>query len=74
MESRGARHTLILRRVEKEDFANYSCYATNKLGKDRAYLMLRGKIAARNKLRRQFIKPIDFFQAIPIPPCSTARC
>ena len=51
MESRGARHTLILRRVEKEDFANYSCYATNKLGKDRAYLMLRGKTAARNKLR-----------------------
>ena len=43
MESRGARHTLILRRVEKEDFANYSCYATNKLGKDRAYLTLRGE-------------------------------
>jgi len=43
MESRGSRHTLILRRVGREDFANYSCYASNKLGKARAYLTLRGE-------------------------------
>lgn len=43
MESRGSRHTLILRSVEKDDFANYSCYATNTLGKARAYLTLRGR-------------------------------
>ncbi len=43
MESRGSRHTLIIRSVEREDFANYSCYAVNPLGKARAYLTLRGK-------------------------------
>lgn len=43
MESRGSRHTLIVRKVEQQDFANYSCYAVNLLGKARAYLTLRGK-------------------------------
>ena len=39
---RGSRHTLILRSLREEDFANYSCYAANTLGKARAYLTLRG--------------------------------
>ena len=43
MESRGSRHTLILRQMVKEDFANYSCYASNGLGRSRAYVELRGK-------------------------------
>ena len=43
MESRGSRHTLVIRRVEREDFANYSCYASNKLGRGKAYVTLRGK-------------------------------
>ncbi|XP_059095815.1 brother of CDO-like [Tigriopus californicus] len=42
MESRGSRHTLIIRKVEREDLANYSCYANNQLGRDRAYITLRG--------------------------------
>lgn len=42
MESRGSRHTLIIRRMAREDFANYSCYASNTLGKGRAYVTLRG--------------------------------
>ncbi|CAB4059535.1 unnamed protein product [Lepeophtheirus salmonis] len=42
MESRGSRHTLIIRKVEDRDFANYSCYAINTLGKVRGYITLRG--------------------------------
>jgi hypothetical protein len=43
MESRGSRHTLVIRSMKAEDFANYSCYASNKLGRGRAYVTLRGK-------------------------------
>ena len=42
MESRGSKHTLIVRKIEKEDFANYSCYATNTLGRAKAFVYLRG--------------------------------
>ena len=42
MESRGSKHTLIIRKIEKEDFANYSCYATNTLGRGKAFVYLRG--------------------------------
>jgi neuronal growth regulator 1 len=42
MESRGSKHTLIIRKIEKEDFANYSCYATNTLGRAKAFVYLRG--------------------------------
>ena len=49
MESRGSRHTLVIRRVEREDFANYSCYASNKLGRGKAYVTLRGKWELRNR-------------------------
>ena len=44
MESRGSKHTLIVRKIEKEDFANYSCYATNTLGRAKAFVYLRGKL------------------------------
>jgi hypothetical protein len=43
MESRGSRHTLVIRSMKAEDFANYSCYASSKLGRGRAYVTLRGK-------------------------------
>lgn len=52
MEGRGSRHTLIIRRMEKEDFANYSCYASNTLGRDRAYITLRGKSSLRHHFPR----------------------
>ena len=42
MESRGSRYTLVIRRVQSEDYANYSCYASNKLGRGKAYVTLRG--------------------------------
>ena len=45
MESRGSKHTLIVRKIEKEDFANYSCYATNTLGRAKAFVYLRGVLA-----------------------------
>ena len=38
-----AKHTLIIRSVQRQDFANYSCYATNSLGRARAYITLRGE-------------------------------
>ncbi|KAL1457807.1 hypothetical protein WDU94_008000 [Cyamophila willieti] len=43
METRGSRHTLIIRKVVASDFGNYSCEATNPMGKHRAYLELSGK-------------------------------
>jgi hypothetical protein len=45
MESRSTKHTLIVRKVEKEDFANYSCYATNTLGRAKAFVYLRGNLS-----------------------------
>ncbi|XP_068084641.1 protein CEPU-1 [Anabrus simplex] len=43
METRGSRHTLILRKVQASDFGNYSCVADNALGKTRQYVELSGK-------------------------------
>ncbi|XP_026676345.1 small G protein signaling modulator 2 [Diaphorina citri] len=43
METRGSRHTLMIRKVVASDFGNYSCEATNPMGKHRAYLELSGK-------------------------------
>uniref|UniRef100_A0A1A9WIG0 I-set domain-containing protein n=1 Tax=Glossina brevipalpis TaxID=37001 RepID=A0A1A9WIG0_9MUSC len=43
MESRGSRHTLIIRKVHPQDFGNYSCVAENQLGKSRKTLQLSGK-------------------------------
>ncbi|EEB18285.1 limbic system-associated membrane protein precursor, putative [Pediculus humanus corporis] len=42
-ETRGSRHTLIIRKVQASDFGNYSCVADNTLGKMRQYLQLSGK-------------------------------
>ena len=38
----GRRHRLTIPEVGEEDFANYSCEATNSLGKSRAAIQLRG--------------------------------
>lgn len=43
MESRGSRHTLIIRKVHPQDFGNYSCVAENPLGKTRKTVQLTGK-------------------------------
>uniref|UniRef100_A0A1B0D5K0 Uncharacterized protein n=1 Tax=Phlebotomus papatasi TaxID=29031 RepID=A0A1B0D5K0_PHLPP len=42
-EARGARHTLIIRKVHAMDFGNFSCVADNQLGKSRKSIMLTGK-------------------------------
>lgn len=43
LESRGARNTLLIRRVHSQDFGNYSCVADNQLGKTRKTITLTGK-------------------------------
>ncbi|PSN32318.1 hypothetical protein C0J52_27804 [Blattella germanica] len=43
MDSRGSRHTLIIRKVQASDFANYSCVADNQIGKNRQKLELSGR-------------------------------
>ncbi|KAJ9582378.1 hypothetical protein L9F63_003281, partial [Diploptera punctata] len=43
MDSRGSRHTLIIRKVQASDFANYSCVADNQIGKTRQRLELSGR-------------------------------
>ena len=43
MKSTGSRHTLFIGRAEEADLANYSCYATNSLGRSRGYITLRGE-------------------------------
>lgn len=42
MESRGSRHTLVIRKVHSSDFGNYTCVADNQLGKSRKSIMLTG--------------------------------
>lgn len=43
MERRGSRYTLIIRNVQRSDFANYTCTAENSLGKVRRFVALTGK-------------------------------
>ncbi|RZC33434.1 limbic system-associated membrane protein-like, partial [Asbolus verrucosus] len=43
MESRGSRHTLVIRKVHRSDFGNYTCVADNQLGKTRKSVQLTGK-------------------------------
>jgi hypothetical protein len=43
MEQFGQRHRLLLTSLLLEDFANYSCYAENDLGKARKYIQLSGR-------------------------------
>lgn len=42
MESRGSRHTLVIRKVHPSDFGNYTCVADNQLGKSRKSITLTG--------------------------------
>jgi hypothetical protein len=44
MESHGSRHTLVIRKVHRSDFGNYTCVADNQLGKTRKSVQLTGKI------------------------------
>jgi Immunoglobulin I-set domain len=43
MEQFGQRHRLVLTSLLTEDFANYSCYAENELGKARQFILLSGE-------------------------------
>ena len=43
MENRGTRHTLIIKRVNSQDFGNYSCAAENQLGKTKKIITLSGR-------------------------------
>ncbi|XP_044727182.1 limbic system-associated membrane protein [Chrysoperla carnea] len=43
METRGSRHTLVIRKVHPSDFGNYTCVADNQLGKARKVIELTGK-------------------------------
>ncbi len=48
MQQKGNRHTLLIRAVEDQDFGNYSCSATNMLGKARAYIKVQGESSNQN--------------------------
>ena len=43
MQQKGNRHTLLIREVAQDDFGNYSCSASNMLGKARAYIRVQGR-------------------------------
>lgn len=43
IETRGTKHTLIIRNLKDSDFGNYSCVAENNLGKDKKFMELAGK-------------------------------
>lgn len=43
MDTRGAKHSLIIRGVIPTDFGNYSCVASNLLGKERRVVTLTGR-------------------------------
>jgi hypothetical protein len=43
MESRGARHTLLIRKISAVDLGNYTCTADNQLGKTRKTITLTGR-------------------------------
>lgn len=42
MEQNGPDHHLIVKKVGEEDFANYTCAATNSLGKTETIIQLKG--------------------------------
>jgi hypothetical protein len=71
MQQKGNRHTLLIRTVENEDFGNYSCSASNMLGKARAYIRVQGKDRSKQVLNSISETP-SYFQATPTRPCSTA--
>lgn len=43
IETRGAKHSLVIRGVIPTDFGNYSCVASNLLGKERKVVTLTGR-------------------------------
>jgi len=45
-ENKGTLHKLVIRKVEQNDFANYSCSSGNKFGRGRAYIQLKGNPTA----------------------------
>lgn len=45
IESRGARHSLIIRKIKSNDFGNYTCAADNQLGKTKKVITLTGRPA-----------------------------
>lgn len=47
MQKKGNRHTLLIRKVELGDFGNYSCSASNLLGKARSYIRVQGTVLLR---------------------------
>jgi hypothetical protein len=49
MEQFGQRHRLLLTSLLLEDFANYSCYAENELGKARQFILLSGTVMGRTR-------------------------
>ena len=57
----GIRHTLVLRKVQREDFGNYSCRAENSLGRSRAFIELSGK----NNRVEKFVFYMLYSQSLP---------
>ncbi|GAB0088395.1 Immunoglobulin [Sergentomyia squamirostris] len=43
MGSRGSRHTLLIRKVQMQDFGNYTCMAENDLGRSKKTILMTGK-------------------------------
>ena len=54
MQQKGNRHTLLIREVADEDFGNYSCSASNMLGKARAYIRVQGRKVMLDNLPIQY--------------------
>lgn len=68
MESRGSRHTLVIRRVHPSDFGNYTCVADNPLGKARRSVQLTGKWnSVVSKREELYIYVNCYFVGIPKP-------
>lgn len=77
MESRGSRHTLIIRKVHPQDFGNYSCVAENPLGKTRKTVQLTGKpntaifrSAPVSQYKDRYVFEKHFFFSYPSPRIS----
>ncbi len=55
MQKKGNRHTLLIRNVRLEDFGNYSCSASNMLGKARAYITVQGQYSSGIRTLQVFL-------------------
>lgn len=56
-DNRGNRYTLRLRKMQKNDFGNYSCVADNGLGKSKRFIEVTGKYFITNS-NESIIVPI----------------